>query len=236
MDSNAGNINAGRVSGSGFDYERFAREELARRSRGTELSGALEIPGDGEKSPVDEAGKDGGEKKKKGSELFDWVQCLVSALLFCVLTFTFFVRIIGVVGDSMVPTFHNGDRVVTSNLFYEPSQGDVIVLRKETFKEEPIIKRVIATEGQTVDIDFQTGTVYVDDVAIDEPYIAELTRTSQDFTGKITVPENSVFVMGDNRNNSTDSRTELIGCVDERHIIGRVLIRILPLRDFGPVE
>lgn len=233
MDSNARNIDMGRASGSGFDYERFAREELARRNLGADLGSSEETLGTASQVSGNESGED---NKKKGSELFDWVQCLVSALLFCVLTFTFCVRIIGVIGDSMVPTFHNGDRVVTSNLFYEPAQGDVIVLRKETFKEEPIIKRVIATEGQTVDIDFDTGTVYVDDVAIVEPYIAELTRSSQDFTGRITVPENHVFVMGDNRNNSTDSRTALIGCVDERYIIGRVLIRILPLSDFGPVD
>lgn len=177
-----------------------------------------------------------GKVKKGGTEAYDWIQCLVSALLFCVIIFSFFVRIIGVIGDSMIPTCHNGDRVVVSNLFYEPRQGDIVVLRKEEFQEEPIIKRVIAVEGQTVDIDFDNGIVYVDDVALDEPYIAEPTTNPIDFNGKITVPENNVFVMGDNRNHSTDSRRSVIGCVDERYIIGRVLFRLLPISGFGAVD
>lgn len=176
------------------------------------------------------------DKKNSGSELYDWIQCLVAALLFCVITFSFLVRIIGVIGDSMLPTCHNGDRVVVSNLFYEPEQGDIVVLRKEDFQEEPIIKRIVAVEGQTVDIDFVNGIVYVDDQPLKEPYIAEPTTNPLDFNGKITVPENSVFVMGDNRNHSTDSRESVIGCVDERYIIGRVLFRILPISDFGAVD
>ncbi|NLT63939.1 MAG: signal peptidase I [Clostridiales bacterium] len=171
-----------------------------------------------------------------GSEIYEWLQCLVSALLICVLVFAFFVRIIGIMGYSMMPTFHDGDSVIISNIFYEPQQGDVIVLRKLSFQPEPIIKRVIAVEGQTVNIDFEQGIVYVDDVPLDEPYIAEPTLTPIDFDGKITVPENCVFVMGDNRNGSTDSRSNDVGCVDTRYIMGKVLIRILPLNKFGKVE
>ncbi len=163
------------------------------------------------------------------------MQSLVSALLVCVLVFAFLFRIIGIIGDSMNPTFHDGDSVVISNLFYEPKQGDVVVLRKLSFQEEPIIKRVIAVEGQTVDIDFEKGIVYVDDQPLTEPYIAELTLTPINFDGKITVPENCVFVMGDNRNNSTDSRSSLIGCVDTRYIMGKVLLRLLPIDKFGTV-
>ncbi|NLH00475.1 MAG: signal peptidase I [Clostridiales bacterium] len=167
------------------------------------------------------------------NEIYDWIQCLVSALLICVLVFAFFVRIIGIIGSSMVPTFHDGDSVIISNLFYKPKQGDVVVLRKLSFQEKPIIKRIIAVEGQTVDIDFEQGIVYVDDKPLDEPYIAEPTLTPLDFDGKITVPENCVFVMGDNRNNSTDSRSNQIGCVDTRYIMGKVLLRILPVDKFG---
>jgi len=197
----------------------------------------------GSDTPAQNAGFEGGsapeihtsaEKKTSGaSEAYDWIQCLVSALLICVLVFAFFVRIIGIKGSSMVPTFHNADSVIISNLFYQPKYGDVVVLRKQTFQKEPIIKRVIATEGQTVDIDFNAGVVYVDGKALNEPYIAEATHNRIDFDGKITVPENCVFVMGDNRNDSTDSRCSLIGCVDERYIMGKVLIRILPLNKFG---
>lgn len=219
------NISAG--SGSGFDYEKFAEDELARRKAEEKLRSG--------KKPAKKKGK-GKEEEQPHSELFDWVQCLVSALIFCVLVFTFFVRTIGVIGQSMEPTFSNGDRVVISNLFYTPKQGDVVVLRKESFQAEPIIKRIIATENQTVSINFDTGTVYVDDVPLDEPYIAEPTHEAIDFTTEQLVPENCVFVMGDNRNHSSDSRKAEIGCVDERYIIGRVLFRVLPVDEFGVVE
>ncbi|MEG1459902.1 MAG: signal peptidase I [Oscillospiraceae bacterium] len=203
-----------------FDYERFAAEEMAA-----------------ERVPVTaEGGPSSGKIKKTGSEVYDWMQCIVSALLFCVLVFAFLVRIVGIIGSSMVPTFHDGDSVIISKLFYEPKQGDVVVLRKLKFQEEPIIKRVIATEGQTVDIDFETGVVYVNDLPLEEPYTAEPTLTPLDFEGKITVPENNVFVMGDNRNRSTDSREATIGCVDERYIMGKVLLRILPIGSFGLVD
>ena len=176
------------------------------------------------------------EQGSGSSEIYDWMQSLVSALLICVLVFAFFIRIIGIIGSSMVPTFHDKDSVIISNMFYEPKQGDVIVLRKLAFEEEPIIKRVIAVAGQTVNIDFTKGIVYVDGKALDEPYIAEPTHNALDFNGEITVPENCVFVMGDNRNDSTDSRRSVIGCVDKRYILGKVLLRILPLNKFGVVN
>ncbi len=176
------------------------------------------------------------KKTSLQGEIYDWLQCLVTALLVCVLVFVFLARIIGVVGSSMVPTLHNGDMVVISNLFYTPEQGDIVVLRKETFRDQPIVKRIIATEGQTVDIDFEAGIVYVDGVALEEDYIAEPTQTALDFSGPVTVPEGCVFVLGDNRNASTDSRDNRIGVVDTRYIIGRVLFRILPFEDFGTVD
>ncbi len=192
-------------------------------------------------SPAQSAGPEGGaadavhieKTPSAASETYDWIQCLVSALLICVLVFAFFVRIIGIKGSSMVPTFENRDSVIISNLFFTPQYGDVVVLRKDTFQKEPIIKRVIATEGQTIDIDFNAGIVYVDGKALDEPYVNSPTNNQLDFTGKVTVPENCVFVMGDNRNDSTDSRSSLIGCVDKRYIMGKVLLRILPLNKFG---
>lgn len=171
--------------------------------------------------------------RKKNAELFDWLQCIVSALVFCILFFTFVGRTVGVIGSSMVPTLQEGDRLIVSKLFYEPRYGDIVVLRKESFMAEPIVKRVIATEGQTVDIDFTEGIVYVDGVALDEPYTNSLTTDPEDFTEPVTVPEGCVFVMGDNRNRSTDSRTESIGCVDERLILGKAYVRMLPLNKFG---
>ena len=99
---------------------------------------------------------------KGRAEVYDWIQCIIFALVFCVLLFVFAVRMVNVVGHSMVPTLEQNDKVIISNLFYHPKQGDIVVLRKQTLMEEPIVKRIIATEGQTVDIDFEDGVVYVD--------------------------------------------------------------------------
>lgn len=166
-------------------------------------------------------------------EVYDWIQCLVAALVFCVLLFVFFVRLVDVNGSSMYPTLENRDKMVVSNLFYSPKQGDIIVFRKDSYKEEALVKRVIAVEGQTVKIDFVNGIVYVDGVALDEPYIAEPTYNQIDFNGERTVPEGCIFVMGDNRNDSTDSRDDRIGMVDTRMVIGKVLFNIFPLNHFG---
>lgn len=168
-------------------------------------------------------------------ESYEWIQCLVLALIACVLLFVFVARVIDVVGYSMVPTLDDGDKIIITRWAGDYEQGDIVVLRKETLREEPIVKRVIAVEGQTVDIDFTLGIVYVDGVALDEPYVNELTYTQEGFEGPITVPEGCVFVMGDNRNNSTDSRDARVGCVDTRYIMGKVVFRIMPLSKMGAI-
>lgn len=173
---------------------------------------------------------------KSRAEVYDWIQCIIFALVFCVLLFVFAVRMVNVVGHSMVPTLEQSDKVVISNLFYHPKQGDVVVLRKQTLMQEPIVKRIIATEGQTVDIDFDDGVVYVDGKALDEPYVNEPVHDRENFEGKITVPEGCVFVMGDNRNASTDSRDERLGCVDTRYIMGRVYFTLFPVKNIGVVK
>ena len=173
------------------------------------------------------------KEKKPANEALDWLQCIVSALIAAILIFTFVARTITVVGSSMVPTLEEGNLLLVSRLFYEPKYGDIVVLRKESFMSDPIVKRVIATEGQTVDIDFQEGIVYIDGIALDEPYVNSLTNEPESFTEPVTVPDGHVFVMGDNRNRSTDSRDARVGCVDERYIIGRALLRIAPLNKFG---
>ena len=169
------------------------------------------------------------------SEIYDWLQCVVTALLFCVLVFVFIARVIGVVGTSMQPTLENGDKVFISNLFYEPKNGDIIVFRKESFRKEPLVKRVIATEGQTIDIDFERGVVTVDGVELQEDYIAALTQTKLDFQGPITIPEGQLFVMGDNRNGSRDSRDSNIGLVDERYVMGKVYFVVMPFSNIKSV-
>ena len=179
------------------------------------------------------AGNGAVEQDSLRGEVYDWIQCVVAALVVCVLLFSFAVRLVDVVGNSMYPTLENGDKVIVSNLFYEPEQGDIIVFRKDEYRPEPLVKRVIAVGGQTVDIDFDLGIVYVDGEALDEPYIAELTTDPIDFAGPVEVPEGSVFVMGDNRNYSTDSRYSQIGCVDVRSIMGKVYYTVFPIKNFG---
>ena len=170
------------------------------------------------------------EKRENGRELYEWVQALVGSVLVVVLVFTFVIRLIGVDGHSMVPTLQDGDRllVLNSMLYDDYKYGDIVVLRKDTFLEEPIVKRVIATEGQTVDIDFSSGSVYVDGVLLKEDYINELTLLEEGTEFPLTVPEGSIFVMGDNRNHSSDSRDSRLGTVDTRYVIGKAVFLAFP--------
>ena len=170
------------------------------------------------------------KKQSAGKELYEWVQALVGSVLLVVLIFTFVVRLIGVDGSSMEPTLKHGDRLLVLNsLWYDDYRyGDIVVLRKDTFMEEPIVKRVIATEGQTVDIDFDEGVVYVDDVALEEDYINDYTYLEVGTEFPLTVPQGSVFVLGDNRNHSSDSRDSRLGTVDNRYVIGKAVFLAFP--------
>ena len=184
------------------------------------------------------------QKKEEGRDLYEWVQALVCSVLAVVLLFTFVVRLIGVDGHSMVPTLQDGDRLLVLNSLWDDDyqHGDIVVLRKDTFMEEPIVKRVIATEGQTVDIDFAAGNVYVDGELLEEDYINEPTYVEEWMEFPLTVPECSIFVMGDNRNHSSDSRSSDLGTVDTRYVIGRAVFLLFPgadedtaNRDFGRI-
>ena len=170
-------------------------------------------------------------------EAYDWIQCLMVALIICVVLFIFLIRIIDVSGTSMHPTLLNGDKMLVSDLFYKPKAGDIVVFKTDSYDpDKALVKRVIATEGQEINIDFENGIVYVDGNPIQEDYINELTTTKLDFIGPQTVPEGCVFVMGDNRNASTDSRKKEIGMVDERMILGRVYCVLFPLSEMGWVS
>ena len=174
---------------------------------------------------------DDGSEKKSGMELYDWMQCIVSAILCAIFIFVFIGRTIGVEGISMEQTLHWYDRVILSGLFYKPKNGDIVIFRPPTdaFGGTPLVKRVIAIAGQTIDINFDTGDVIVDGVVLDEDrYINEPTHNRLNFSGPVTVPEGYVFVMGDNRNHSSDSRDARVGFVDTRYILGKVLFLFIP--------
>ncbi|MEQ2457050.1 signal peptidase I [Flavonifractor sp. CLA-AP-H34] len=168
-------------------------------------------------------------------DLYFWLQALVMALVTLILLFTFVGRIIGVDGSSMYPTLHDRDMLLLQSVGYTPRQGDVVVLTK-AFRDVdgPIVKRVIAVGGQTVDIDYAAGTVSVDGEVLDEPYINEaMLPPSYANQTHIEVPEGSIFVMGDNRNHSSDSRDVALGVIDERYVLGRAVCVLLPFQHFG---
>ena len=170
-------------------------------------------------------------------DLYFWLQALVMVLVALILIFTFIGRIIGVDGSSMYPTLHHGDMLLLQSIGYTPKQGDVVVLTKEfDAADGPIVKRVIAVGGQHVDIDYAAGTVSVDGQVLNEPYINEAMREPyyENLTS-VDVPEGSIFVMGDNRNNSSDSRDVTLGTVDERYVLGRALWVLLPFQNFGAI-
>ena len=162
--------------------------------------------------------------------LHDFVFGLVGILLVLMLVF----RVVVVSGPSMKQTLKDGDcLILLGNLFYkEPQPGDIVVASKDSFKDgEPIIKRVIATEGQEVNIDFVSGIVYVDGVALDEPYTNTPTNLYEGVKFPLIVDEGCVFVMGDNRNDSKDSRSHEIGLIDCREILGKALFIAFPGAD-----
>lgn len=179
-------------------------------------------------------------EKKKNSlrEAVEYAESLAVVFVVMLLIFTFIARPATVDGESMMPTLQNGERLLISNLFYEPTAGDIVVLCGEADREEGknLIKRIIATEGQTIDIDFEAGEVYVDGQKLDEPYILEPTYLDEGTEFPLTVPEGEIFVMGDNRNGSRDSRSLTVGTVKEEYIVGRVLFRFFPFDRFGKIS
>ena len=174
--------------------------------------------------------------------LYEWVQVLVCAVTATVLLFTFAARVVLVSGPSMRETLQHQDclLVMNAHLCGGFEAGDIVIIRKESFKDgEPIVKRVIATEGQTVDIDYESNSVYVDGVLLDEPYIREpmddITADPNRAQTHFEVPEGEIFVMGDNRNHSSDSRDVTLGTVDERYVLGRAVCVLLPFQNFGMI-
>lgn len=159
---------------------------------------------------------------------FDIIDSVKGAVIVVFLIFALIFKAVGVDGDSMVPTLIDGDWVAVSGITMNVDRGDIVVITQPWERNVPIIKRIIAVGGDTVDIDFDTSEIFVNGVLIDEPYIAEPTRVSYDVDFPVTVDEGKVFVMGDNRNVSLDSRSSKIGLIDERYILGKALVRIYP--------
>ena len=171
--------------------------------------------------------------------LYEWVQALVTVVLCAVVVFAFAARLVLVSGPSMRETLQDQDCLVVLNplLCGSFDAEDIVIIQRETFRDgEPIVKRIIATEGQTVDIDFDAGVVYVDGAALEEDYIRQPTYLEEGLEFPCTVPEGCVFVMGDNRNDSDDSRDPDLGPVDTREILGQAVFLLYPGMTAGTWE
>ena len=181
----------------------------------------------------------GKEQGSFAAACYEWVEALITALTAVMILFVFLFRVnIGVIGDSMKPNYQDGYRVFVSCVDHRLSRGDIVVVDSNATKlKERIIKRVIATEGQKVNIDFDTGIVSVDGQELDESaYIKNgITKNQYDLKFPQTVPPGHIFVLGDNRTISNDSRSSDIGMIDCRYVIGKVDFLLKPFRGFTRV-
>ncbi|MCH5296496.1 MAG: signal peptidase I [Ruminococcus sp.] len=167
--------------------------------------------------------------------IFDWVRCIIFAIAIVILSLTFVFRLVDVDGSSMYDTLSSEDKVIVTNFMYTPKTNDIVVISHGAQYPKPIIKRVIATEGQSVELDYENDRIIVDGVVIDEPYI-----DGSSFSGNVgdndipdVIPEGKIFVMGDNRKVSMDSRSTKIGLIDVKDVIGKAQIVAFPFDHFG---
>lgn len=172
------------------------------------------------------------EKKSPWEIVYEWMDSFVFSIILILIVFVFGFRVVGVDGESMMPTLNNMDWLAVQAINSTIERGDIVVITQPNITNEPLIKRVIAVGGDTLDINFMTGEVKVNGEVIDEPYIMAPTHNQGDFNKPIRIPEGYLFVMGDNRNESLDSRFDSIGIIDERYVLGVASVRLFPFGEW----
>lgn len=221
------------------------KEIEAQADQAAVADGAQSETAEGEGSEGETADENGKKEKKKkslGQEILEWVEAIALAVIVALFIRGFIFTVVRVDGQSMDYTLAENDRLIVWRLGYTPTQGDVVIFTPDVpenentnmFNQVYWVKRVIATGGQHVDIDYAANAIYVDGVKLDEPYLHE-PMVSPGYVDyySIDVPEGQVFLMGDNRNHSRDCRE--IGPADQDDVVGKAILRFWPLKSFGPV-
>lgn len=188
-----------------------------------------------------EKAAEGGEVKRTPRQsLYDWIEIISVSLSIVLLFLTFVARVTTVVGDSMLPTLHNGEALLVISIGYTPENGDIVVVQDDRSDiNYPIVKRVIGTENDVIEFDFDNWAVYVNGERLEEDYINRqdfVNMKSYGCSDRVEVPKGCVFVMGDNRNGSTDSRDSRLGFVSVDDVVGKVALRLSPFDKFGTVD
>lgn len=176
-------------------------------------------------------------KTKLFSVFYDLTESIVQGIFLAVLLVCFVVRTVNISGDSMLPTLENNDKIIVWELNYKPKSGDIVIIKRGKYLDTPLIKRIIATENQIIDINYFTDKVMIDNEELHENYIREKNLWLQgDIDLPCKIPKDHVWVMGDNRNNSTDSRFTEVGLIPIKNIIGKAVYRISPFDNIGKID